>query len=128
MLVSEDRVWASDPAFKNEISFQREFRKRFPHCDSMPERTQYLKNETVKRGPDGERPRRIALEVDLATMSNVPQGVPEPIEVMNADDAEDEVMDSKHQVFACVCGKEIKSRLGFISHQRKCKEHLNTRA
>jgi len=117
MLVAEERVWALDRRFEDEGAYKQEFAKRFHAKQGL-----FIpRDEFLRHIPTRSR----VVEAEEIVTDDEPVAVSrEPIskEIANPDK-----FDHRNQMFKCVCGKEVKSKLGFNAHKRKCKEALNSK-
>lgn len=96
-----DRSWAKDVSDKD---WENEFTRRHPVCGgSIPARDAYI-SFTPKRTED--------INIDYQE---------EPLEVKEVK------VDTRFEIYKCVCDRDVKGLVGFNSHKSHCKQALNQR-
>jgi len=92
------REWAEDVKYEDPQEFLREFVKRHPSCGgNIPTRDGYL-GAYVKPEPE-----------------------PVPVMTEEVEEYKPKMVNSRDEVHECVCGRKIKSKVGYISHRNNCK-------
>lgn len=109
--MSEDRSWALAAEYDNPDVFFEEFHRRYPFCDSIPARETYVEFVPAE-----------SICIDGVTGPYEPDSVFS--DFANACEKKEEggkEVPHYERIYKCNCGQEIKSKVGFSAHRRKCK-------